>query len=397
MMLSQKALNISPSPTLAISAKENQMKSEGIDVVGFGAGEPDFDTPEHIKEAAVKAIKEGFTKYTPAAGIPVLKESICKKLKVDNGLDYNPNQIVISNGAKHSLDNIFASILNPGDEVIIPAPYWVSYPEMVKLNDGVPVFIETTSSSCFKVTREQLDNAWTPKTKAFILNSPSNPTGQVYSRQELEVAADFALKNNVFIISDEVYEKIIFGDVIHISSASLSPEVKNLTIVVNAVSKTYSMTGWRIGYAAAPPEIAKAMGDIQSHLTSNPNSIAQKASVEAITGPQDCVEEMRQAFLKRRDYMVSRIKDMPYLDCLTPEGAFYLFVDVSDTFGKNSGTNKINDVEDFADNLLTHSRVALVPGTGFGAPDYVRLSFATSMENIKKGLDRIENFVRELK
>lgn len=396
-MLSQKALNISSSPTLAISARVKQMKNEGIDIIGFGAGEPDFDTPEHIKEAAFRALKEGFTKYTPASGIPELKEVICKKFKDNHNLDYDPNQIVISNGAKHSLDNVFASILNPGDEVIIPAPYWVSYPEMVKLNDGIPIYIETTSSNRFKVTREQLDKVLTSKTKAFILNSPGNPTGQVYSREELETVADFALKNNVFIISDEVYEKIIFEKVKQISPASLSPDVKNLTVVVNAVSKTYSMTGWRIGYAAAPLEIANAMGNIQSHLTSNPNSIAQKAAVEAITGPQDCVEEIRQAFLERRNYMVNRVKSMPYLECLNPEGAFYLFIKVSQTFGMTSDNNKINNVEDFATCLLNKSRVALVPGTGFGAPDYVRLSFATSMENIAKGLDRIEDFLSKLK
>jgi len=395
-MLSNKALNISPSPTLAISAKAKQMKSEGIDVIGFGAGEPDFDTPEHIKRAAIKTMEEGFTKYTPAAGIPELKKAISNKLRKDNGLDYSPNQIVISNGAKHSLDNVFASILNPGDEVIIPAPYWVSYPEMVKLNDGVPVFIETDSSINFKVTLDQLEKACTPKTKAVILNSPSNPTGQVYNLEELQMLAEFAVKQNIFVISDEVYEKIIYDDTEHISIASLSPEIKELSIVVNAVSKTYAMTGWRIGYAAAPQDIATAMGDIQSHLTSNPNSIAQKASLEAITGPQDCVEEMKKAFLERRDFMVRRIKEIPLLDCLTPKGSFYLFVEIKDVFGKSYQEQRINDVDDFARYLLEDFKVALVPGTGFGSPCCVRLSFATSMENIKKGLERIENFIKEL-
>lgn len=395
-MLSKKALNISPSPTLAISAKEKQMKSEGIDVIGFGAGEPDFDTPDHIKEAAVKSIWDGFTKYTPAAGILDLKKVICEKFKNDNGLDYSPNQIVISNGAKHSLDNIFAALLDPGDEVIIPAPYWVSYPEMVKLNDGVPVYIETDSTSCFKVTLMQLKKALTSKTKALILNSPSNPTGQVYSREELEFIAKFAVENNVFVISDEVYEKIIYDQVEHVSIASLGPEIKNLTIVVNAVSKTYSMTGWRIGYAAAPVELATAMGDIQSHLTSNPNSIAQKASLAAITGPQDCVEVMRKAFLERRDFMVKRVKEIPHLDCLTPPGSFYLFIEVGNTFGKTFRGKVIEHVDDFAEYLLTDYQVALVPGSGFGSPDCVRLSFATSMENIQEGLKRIEAFAREL-
>ncbi len=395
-MLSKKAMNISPSPTLAISAKAKQMKSEGIDVIGFGAGEPDFDTPDHIKEAAIKSIQEGFTKYTPAAGIPELKKVVSEKFKKENGLEYSPNQIVISNGAKHSLDNVFAALLDPGDEVIIPAPYWVSYPEMVKLNDGVPVYIETDSTTCFKVTREQLEKTLTPRTKALILNSPSNPTGQVYSREELEFIADFAVKNNVYVISDEVYEKIIYDQVEHISIASLSPEIKELTIVVNAVSKTYSMTGWRIGYAAAPAELAAAMGDIQSHLTSNPNSMAQMAALAAITGPQDDVEMMRKAFLERRDYMVNRVKEIPYLDCLTPPGSFYLFVEVGDTFGKSFRGKGIQNVDDFAEYLLTEYQVALVPGTAFGSPDCVRLSFATSMENIQEGLKRIEAFTREL-
>ncbi len=395
-MLSKKALNISPSPTLAISAKEKQMKSDGIDVIGFGAGEPDFDTPDHIKEAAIKSIRDGFTKYTPAAGIPDLKKAISNKLKEENGLDYSPSEIVVSNGAKHSLDNIFAALLDPGDEVIIPAPYWVSYPEMVKLNDGIPVYIETNSATCFKVTVDQLKKALTSKTKALILNSPSNPTGQVYSREELEKIAEFAVENNVFIISDEVYEKLTYDQVKHVSIASLSPEIKKITAVVNAVSKTYSMTGWRIGYTATPQALATAMGDIQSHLTSNANSIAQKASLAAITGSQDCVEVMRKAFLERRDYMVNRVKEIPLLDCLTPQGSFYLFVEVGAALGKSFRGEVINDVDQFAEYLLTGYQVALVPGSGFGSPQCVRLSFATSMENIQEGLKRIEAFAREL-
>ncbi|UNC93912.1 pyridoxal phosphate-dependent aminotransferase [Candidatus Contubernalis alkalaceticus] len=372
------------------------MKSEGIDVIGFGAGEPDFDTPDHIKEAAIKSIEEGFTKYTPAAGIPDLKKAISAKLKKENGLDYNPTEIVISNGAKHSLDNIFAALLDPGDEVIIPAPYWVSYPEMVKLNDGIPVYIETNSTTCFKITVDQLKETLTSKTKALILNSPSNPTGQVYSREELKKIAKFAVENNVFIISDEVYEKIIYDQVEHVSIASLGEEIKKITAVVNAVSKTYSMTGWRIGYTATPQALATAMGDIQSHLTSNANSIAQKASLAAITGSQDCVEVMRKAFLERRDYMVNRVKEIPLLDCLTPQGSFYLFVEVGAALGKSFRGEVINDVDQFAQCLLTGYQVALVPGSGFGSPDCVRLSFATSMENIQEGLKRIEAFAREL-
>lgn len=395
-MLSRKAQDISPSPTLAISAKSNQLKSEGVDIIGFGAGEPDFDTPDHIKEAAIQAIKEGFTKYTPAQGIPQLRQAICQKFKDDNGLDYQPGQVVVSNGAKHSLDNVFAALLDPGDEVIIPSPYWVSYPEMVKLNDGVPVIIETGPAQAYKVSQEQVIKACSPRTKAFILNSPSNPTGMVYSREELEVLARLALEHNFMVISDEVYEKLIYGDTRHISIASLGPEIKEKSVVVNAVSKTYSMTGWRIGYTASSLELATAMADIQSQLTSNPNSIAQKAALEAIQGPQDCIEPMRQAFLERRDFMVKRVKEIPLLDCLAPEGAFYLFVQVNDTFGKNFQGKKVNHVDDFADYLLESYYVALVPGTGFGAPDCVRLSFATSRENIEKGLDRIESFVKGL-
>lgn len=395
-MLSNKALSISPSPTLAIDAKAKQMKSEGIDIIGFGAGEPDFDTPEHIKEAAYQAIREGFTKYTPVAGTLDLQITICKKLLEENGLTYQPGEIVVSNGAKHSLTNVFAALLNPGDEVIIPAPFWVSYPEIVKLNDGVPVLVPTKAENGFKITAPELAGALTEKTKAMIINSPNNPTGQVYTREELQAVADFAVANNLYVVSDEIYEKLIYGGLQHTSIASLGEEIKKLTIIVNGVSKTYSMTGWRIGYTASTAQIAKVMSNVQSHATSNANSIAQQAAVAAIAGPQGFVEEMKAAFAQRRDYMVERISAVPGLSCIEPTGAFYTFMDVSGLFGKAYQGTAVNSSDDFAALLLEHARVAVVPGTGFGAPSYVRLSYAMSMEQIIKGMDRIEQFVREM-
>lgn len=395
-MLSRRALQITPSPTLTIDAKAKQMRSEGIDVIGFGAGEPDFDTPRHIKEAALEAINSNFTKYTPASGIPELKEAICKKLLLDHGLEYQPQQIVVSNGAKHSLFNIFAGLLNEGDEVIIPAPYWVSYPEIVKLNGGVPVIVDTKIENNFKLTGPELKKALSPRTKALVLNSPSNPTGQVFLKEELEEIAALALEANFYLVSDEIYEKLIYGRNKHISIASLSEEVKRLTVIINGVSKTFAMTGWRIGYSASDAKLATAMSNIQSHATSNPNSIAQKAACEALTAPQVSVEEMRKAFAMRRDYMVERVKRMPYLSCLEPEGAFYLFVNVSEIFSKEFRGEKVENADNLAALLLEQFRIALVPGQGFGAPDYVRISYAVSQENIRLGLDRIESFLQEL-
>ncbi len=395
-MLSRKAKQISPSPTLAIDSRAKQMKSEGIDVIGFGAGEPDFDTPEHIRAAAVEAINQGFTRYTPASGIPELKAAVCYKLRQDNNLDYEPKQIIISNGAKHCLDNVFAAILNPGDEVIIPAPYWVSYPELVKLNDGIPVDLQTKPENNYKATAKDLQKVLTPNTKALVLNSPCNPTGQVYSRAELEDIASFAVKNNVLIVSDEVYEKLTYGENEHISIAALNPEIKKLTITVNGASKTYAMTGWRIGYTASEPEITKAIASIQSHAASNPNSIAQKAALTAISSTQECVESMRQAFARRRDYMVERVRAMPYISCIEPEGAFYLFADLSGAFNLSFQGTPVRDSDNMAALLLEHYRIALVPGKGFGAPDFARLSYATSMENIKEGMDRLEGFLKAL-
>ena len=395
MNLSRKGLSISPSATLAIDSKAKKLKAEGIDVVGFGAGEPDFDTPVHIKQAAIAAIEAGFTKYTPASGTMTLKEAICAKFKKDNDLDYAPANIVISNGAKHSLVNVFQAICNPGDEVIIPAPFWVSYPEMVKLADGVPVIVYTTEEQGFKFTVDQIRQAVTAKTKAIVLNSPSNPTGMVYTREELAELADLAVEKGFYVVSDEIYEKLIYDGKTHVSIASINEKIKAQTIIVNGVSKTYAMTGWRIGYTASAPEIAKIMSNVQSHATSNPNSIAQKAAEAAISGPQDMVATMVEAFVSRRDYMVKRINSMPGLSCVKPNGAFYVMMNISQLMGKELAGRKIQSSDDFADVLLEKANVALVPGSGFGIDTHVRLSYATSQENITKGLDRIEQFLKQ--
>lgn len=395
MELSKKALSISPSSTLAIDAKAKKMKSEGVDIIGFGAGEPDFDTPIHIKEAAIKAINEGFTKYTPASGTLELKQAVCKKFKNDNGLDYKPSNIVISNGAKHSLVNTFQAICNPGDEVIVPTPAWVSYPEMVKLAGGVPVYVSTTEEEGFKFTVEKLEKAITSKTKAIIMNSPSNPTGMVCSEEELKALADLAVSRNIYIVSDEIYEKLIYDGYKHVSIASFNDKIKDLTIVVNGVSKSYSMTGWRIGYTASNEKIAKIMGNVQSHATSNPNSIAQKAALAALEGPQDIIDEMVVEFIKRRDYMVGKINSIEYLSCIKPNGAFYVMMNISKLIGKELGGVKIKGSDDFTNVLLEKANVALVPGSGFGTDIHVRLSYATSLKNITEGLNRIENFLNK--
>jgi aspartate aminotransferase len=396
-MLSKKALEISPSPTMAIDSKAKEMQSQGIDVIGFGAGEPDFDTPALIRDQAIKAINEGHTRYTPAAGTLELREAICSKLLTDNDLSYKPSQIVVSNGAKHSINNALAALLNPGDEVLIPAPYWVSYPEMVRLNDGVPVVVETDLANNLKATVKDLQKSLSANSKVLVLNSPSNPTGQVYSKTELQAIADFCTENKIYVISDEIYEKLIYGQEEHISIASFNEQIKDLTIVVNGVSKSYAMTGWRIGYTASAAAIATVMANIQSHTASNPNSIAQKATVAALKGPQDSIMEMHRAFDERRRYIFKRINSLPYLNALEPQGAFYLFVSTAATSGKSYRNSKLKSSDDFSAHLLESEKVAVVPGTGFGAPDYVRLSFATSMENIVEGLNRIEAFVHEIK
>ncbi len=387
--LSKKNKTISPSITLAITAKAKKMKQEGIDVISFGAGEPDFKTPEYIRKAAIDTIEKGLTGYTAAAGLPKFKEVICEKFKKDNNIEYNSENIVVSNGAKHSLFNAFQAICNPGDEVIVPMPYWVSYPEMVKLADAKPVFVKTPEENEFKYDIRDLENAINENTKAIILNSPSNPTGTVYTEKELKEIANLAIKYNIFIISDEIYEKLIYEGR-HISIASLGEDIKELTIVINGMSKAYAMTGWRIGYLAANKEIAKIITNIQSHATSNPNTIAQYASIEALKGNQEPIEEMVKAFDERRKYMVERINSIKDLSCIMPKGAFYVMVNISKYIGKEVKGFVINDSMDFAKYLLDTAKVAVIPGAGFGDENYIRLSYATSLENIEKGLNRIE-------
>ena len=398
MELSKRAMSIKASTTMAISSKAAELKAAGLPVVTFGAGEPDFDTPEHIRRAGIDAIHNGQTRYTPAAGTPQLRQAVCDKLKKDNGLDYEPAQIVISNGAKHSLMNTFMAILNEGDEVISPAPFWLSYAEMVRIAGGVPVIIHTKKENQFMMTKEELEEAYTEKTKAVVLTSPSNPTGQVMGKDDLKMIADFAVSHDIFVLSDEIYEKLIYDeDKQHISIASLGKEIYDRTIVINGVSKSYAMTGWRIGYTAAPLAVSKLMASLQSHMASNPNSIAQAATVAALNGPQDCVAEMLVEFKKRRDYIFEREEAIPMLSALKPQGAFYLFVDVSGTYGKSFEGEMISSAADFATILLDKKYVAVVPCADFGMPDYIRLSYATSMEIIKEGMDRIEALVKELK
>ncbi len=398
MELSKKAMCIKASTTMAISSRAAELKAAGLPVIAFGAGEPDFDTPAHIRQAGIDAIQNGQTRYTPAAGTPALRQAICDKLKRENGLDYEQAQVVVSNGAKHSLMNCFMAILNEGEEVIIPAPFWLSYAEMVRIAGGIPVIIHTKKENQFMMTREELEAAYTEKTKAVVLTSPSNPTGQVMKREDLQMVADFAVEKDILVISDEIYEKLIYdADKTHISIASLGKEIYDRTIIVNGVSKSYAMTGWRIGYTAAPLAISKLMASLQSHMASNPNSIAQAATVVALNGSQDCVKEMYMEFAKRRDYIFEREEAIPMLQALKPQGAFYLFVDVSATYGKSSNGVKIQSAADFAAALLDQKYVAVIPCGDFGMPDYIRLSYATSLENIKVGMDRIEEMVKGLK
>ncbi|MBO8136570.1 MAG: pyridoxal phosphate-dependent aminotransferase [Desulfotomaculum sp.] len=397
MKLAARAANISSSPTLAIDSKAKQLKAEGVRVFNFGVGEPDFDTPQHIKDAAIEAINAGMTKYTPAAGTPQLKKAIVDKFKRENGLDYEPNQIVVSSGAKHSLYNAFQVLVEEGDEVIIPAPFWVSHLEQIKIAGAEPVIVMTTEDNGFKITPQQLEEAITPRTKVVLLNSPSNPTGAVYTREELERLGEVILKHdNIVIISDEIYEKLIYDGLEHVSIACLSPELKERTIVVNGVSKAYSMTGWRIGYAAAPLNIAKAMANLQSHATSNPTSIAQAASIAALSGTQQPVEDMKKEFVKRRDYMLERLLSIPGITCPKPNGAFYLFPNVSSYFGKGYQGKVINNATDLAGLLLDEVQVAVVPGIAFGNDNFIRFSYATDMNTITEALDRIEKLLSKL-
>ena len=393
MDFSAKFQAIAPSPTLAIDAKFKQMKADGLNVVGFGAGEPDFDTPNHIKQAAIDAIMAGKTKYTPASGTVALKQAICDKFQRDNNLSYKPENIVVSNGAKHSLINTFGAILNPGDEVIIPAPFWVSYPEMVKYNDGVPVIIHTKEENKFKFSPDQFRAAITPKTKALVLNSPSNPTGMVYTEEELREIADIAVENNIYVVSDEIYEHLIYGGLKHVSIASFNEKIKDLTIIINGVSKTYAMTGWRIGFTASNAKIAKLMSNVQSHTTSNPNSIAQEATIAALNGPKDELDAMIKEFDKRRLYMAERINGVEGVSCTCPDGAFYVMMNIEKLIGKTIKGKVINSADDFSEIFLQDQLVAVVSGVGFDAPNYVRWSYATSMENIKEGIDRLEKLL----
>jgi aspartate aminotransferase len=396
MGIAKRAMAIKPSPTLATAAKAKAMKSQGIDVVDFGVGEPDFDTPENVKQAGIKAIQSGFTKYTPAGGTDELKEAVVEKFKRDNGLQYEKSQVLISCGAKHSLYNIAEALFDPGDEVIIPSPYWVSYPDQVLLNDAVPVFVETTEEEGFKLSAKKLEKAITKKTKALMLNSPSNPTGLAYDKKKLEEIAAMAVRHKIYVISDEIYEKLIYDGFKHFSIASLGQEIKDLTIVVNGVSKSHAMTGWRIGYAAGPKDVITAMANIQSQSTSNPASISQKAAVEALRGPQDFIRTMNVEFDKRRKYMVDRLNRITGMSCLMPVGAFYAFPKVSQLYGKSVNGRCITNSSDLAAYLLEEAKVALVSGDAFGADAYIRLSYATSMENIIKGLDRIEQATGKL-
>ncbi|PIN86633.1 aspartate aminotransferase [Candidatus Woesearchaeota archaeon CG10_big_fil_rev_8_21_14_0_10_44_13] len=386
MKLSRKISGIAPSVTLAITAKAKQMKADGIDVVGFGAGEPNFDTPDNIKEAAIKAIKAGFTKYTPSGGIIELKQAVCEKLKRHNNLSYKPNEVLISCGGKHTLYNIMEALLEQGDEAILPSPYWVTYEEQIKMAGAKPVFVDTSRTD-FKLTAESLKKAITKKTKLLILNSPSNPSGMIVERDELKRIAELAVKHDFVVVSDEVYESLVYDDKQQVSIASLGEEIKKRTITVNAVSKTYSMTGWRIGYCAGPADVIKGMDNLQSHSTSNPCSIAQKAALEALNGPQDFMKGWLKSFDERRRYMVERLNRIKGISCIMPEGAFYAFPDISGTGMRSM---------EFTERLLDEAKVAVVPGKDFGADGNVRLSYACSMENIKKGLDRIEKFCNPL-
>ena len=397
MRLSPRTKAIKPSPTLTMNAKAKALKAAGEDIINFGVGEPDFDTPDNIKEAAIKALKEGFTKYTPVGGIDDLKIAVIDKFKKDNNLHYEKNEVIISCGAKHSLYNIAQALFGGGDEVIIPAPYWVTYPDQVLLNDATPVVIETDEKNLFKIEPEILKNKLSKKTKALILNSPSNPTGLGYDKASLEKIAEMAIEHDFYIISDEIYEKLVYEGFKHISIASLDKEIRQRTVVVNGLSKSHSMTGWRIGFSAGPGDIIKAMTNIQSQSTSNPTSIAQKAAVEALTGTQDFIPKMLTEFDKRRKYMVERLNGMEEISCIMPVGAFYAFPNVSAYFGRNFDGNVINNSLDLSTYFLEKAKVAMVPGSAFGDDKYIRLSYATSMENIKKGLDRIENALAELK
>lgn len=388
--LANRVHTLTPSTTLAITAKAKELKAQGIDVIGLGAGEPDYNTPQNILDAALKSMNDGHTKYTPAGGLPALKKAISEKLQRDQGLTYEPSEILIGIGAKHVLFTLFQVLLNEQDEVIIPIPYWVSYPEQVKLAGGVPVYVEGTAEQQYKVSAEQIKLAITDKTRAVIINSPSNPTGMLYTRAELEEIASVCKEANILIISDEIYEKLIYGDSQHVSIAQTSDDAKERTIVINGVSKSHSMTGWRIGYAAGNKEIIKAMTDLASHSTSNPVTTSQYAAIEAYNGPQDTVEEMRAAFEARLEIIYPKVAAIPGFQVIRPQGAFYLLPDVSEA-ARMTG---YDSVDEFAEALLTEGNVAVIPGSGFGAPSTIRLSYATSLDLLEAAVARIDSFVQ---
>lgn len=387
MEISERAAQLTPSLTLSIDSKAKAMKAEGIDVCGFGAGEPDFDTPEHIKAAAIEALQAGFTKYTPSAGIPELRAAIAEKLARDNGLTYRAGQVIVNNGAKHSCYNAILATCQPGDEVIIPAPYWVSYPDMVRLVGAEPVIVPTMERNNWKMRAEDFENAMTPRTKMLIMNTPCNPTGAVYTREELEAIVEVASGEDIYILSDEIYEKLVYDDAKHVSIASLSKEAYDLTITVNGFSKSYAMTGWRLGYLAAPEAVAKAVDSIQSHTTANPSSFSQRGALAALKGDQQAVSDMREEFDMRRNYMIDRLSKIPNVTAVKPQGAFYVLLNISQ-LGLTS--------QNFADRLLSKANVAVVPGAAFGDDRTIRLSYATSIDIIKKGLDRLQDFCRTL-
>ncbi len=392
--LSRVASRVTASTTLAIDALAKKMKAEGIDVIGFGTGEPDFDTPDNIKEAGIDAIKKGYTKYTPAAGLVPLRQAVCERLKADCGVDYDYTEITIASGAKHNVYIALMALLNPGDEVILPAPYWLSYSEMIKMAGGVPVIITAGEEQNFKITPAQLKAAITDKTKLFLINNPSNPTGMLYNKKELQALCDICVENDLYIISDEIYYGLVYDGLQFVSVASLGNDIKERTIIINGVSKSYAMTGWRIGYAAANKTISKIMANYLSHSTGAPGTMNQYAAIEALRGPQEGIIEMRDVFEQRRDYIVDRMNSIEGVSCIKPEGAFYVMMNIEKLIGKHLGGKLIKDGDDFAMAFLEGGLVAVVPCSGFGLPNFVRWTYAASMENIKEGLDRLEKFLK---
>lgn len=392
-MISERLQIITPSATLKLNARVQELVAEGRDVVKFGVGEPDYPTPDHIKDKAIEAIHANKTTYTPTTGIPELREAVCRKFLEDNGLEYEPSQIIVSVGAKQCIYNALMALVNDGDEVLVPAPFWVSYPEQVKLAGGLPVIVETTEETAFKLTPEILKDAITSRTKAIILNSPSNPTGSVYTREELAALGSILRENEIWGILDEIYESLVYDGVEHVSLATASPEMKDYSIVINGVSKAYAMTGWRVGYAGGPSEVISAMSKVQGHATSNTASMSQWAALAALEGPKDLINEMIEEYNRRRLYMVERLNNIPGFECDPPDGAFYVFPNVNELIGRQLGGRKLTGADMLAEILLEEAYVAVVPGSGFGAPENLRFSYSTSMESIEEGLDRLEKLL----